>query len=226
MERSARGSFSEALFCRHEVPCLPPSLTCPAVPRFSVPLASLGAGQLLAQEHGRETWQKSRSHQLRACWPSPWLCSGWPTWHPVLLVPGQQYREDRAPGGVGLWEMGHLLSQLSYCRLFKATSPRGEPQDGLYCIRNSSTKSGKVGSQGRCPGGHPVCKDPPTSDPRTAALGWGLLALHIPKLTGGYRTLQFVCRILPYTASYLAFQLSSILEVSAWQPPSPSVFGD
>lgn len=29
-------------------------------------------------------------------------------------------------------------------RLFKATSPQGEPQDGLYCIRNSSTKSGKV----------------------------------------------------------------------------------
>ncbi|XP_037685211.1 SH3 domain-binding protein 2 isoform X2 [Choloepus didactylus] len=29
-------------------------------------------------------------------------------------------------------------------RLFKATSPRGEPQDGLYCIRNSSTKLGKV----------------------------------------------------------------------------------
>ncbi|XP_054564501.1 SH3 domain-binding protein 2 isoform X2 [Eptesicus fuscus] len=29
-------------------------------------------------------------------------------------------------------------------RLFKATSQRGEPQDGLYCIRNSSTKSGKV----------------------------------------------------------------------------------
>lgn len=29
-------------------------------------------------------------------------------------------------------------------RLFKATTPRGEPQDGLYCIRNSSTKSGKV----------------------------------------------------------------------------------
>ncbi|XP_075400736.1 SH3 domain-binding protein 2 isoform X2 [Tenrec ecaudatus] len=28
-------------------------------------------------------------------------------------------------------------------RLFKATSPRGEPPDGLYCIRNSS-KSGKV----------------------------------------------------------------------------------
>nr|XP_023405502.1 LOW QUALITY PROTEIN: SH3 domain-binding protein 2 [Loxodonta africana] len=28
-------------------------------------------------------------------------------------------------------------------RLFKATS-RGEPQNGLYCIRNSSTKSGKV----------------------------------------------------------------------------------
>ncbi|XP_044123842.1 SH3 domain-binding protein 2 isoform X2 [Neovison vison] len=29
-------------------------------------------------------------------------------------------------------------------RLFKTTSPQGEPQDGLYCIRNSSTKSGKV----------------------------------------------------------------------------------
>lgn len=29
-------------------------------------------------------------------------------------------------------------------RLFKATSPQGEPQDGLYCIRDSSTKSGKV----------------------------------------------------------------------------------
>lgn len=29
-------------------------------------------------------------------------------------------------------------------RLFKATNPLGEPQDGLYCIRNSSTKSGKV----------------------------------------------------------------------------------
>ncbi|XP_004847437.1 SH3 domain-binding protein 2 isoform X2 [Heterocephalus glaber] len=29
-------------------------------------------------------------------------------------------------------------------RLFKASSPRGEPQDGLYCIRNSSTKLGKV----------------------------------------------------------------------------------
>ncbi|XP_036272911.1 SH3 domain-binding protein 2 isoform X2 [Pipistrellus kuhlii] len=29
-------------------------------------------------------------------------------------------------------------------KLFKATSQRGEPQDGLYCIRNSSTKNGKV----------------------------------------------------------------------------------
>ncbi|KAI5261772.1 Sh3 Domain-Binding Protein 2 [Manis pentadactyla] len=29
-------------------------------------------------------------------------------------------------------------------RLFKAASPRGESQDGLYCIRNSSTKTGKV----------------------------------------------------------------------------------
>ncbi|XP_008566033.1 PREDICTED: SH3 domain-binding protein 2 [Galeopterus variegatus] len=29
-------------------------------------------------------------------------------------------------------------------RLFRGTSPQGEPQDGLYCIRNSSTKSGKV----------------------------------------------------------------------------------
>ncbi|OWK13527.1 SH3BP2 [Cervus elaphus hippelaphus] len=29
-------------------------------------------------------------------------------------------------------------------RLFKTTSPQGAPQDGLYCIRNSSTKSGKV----------------------------------------------------------------------------------
>ncbi|XP_060044512.1 SH3 domain-binding protein 2 isoform X2 [Erinaceus europaeus] len=29
-------------------------------------------------------------------------------------------------------------------RLFKTTSPRGEPHDGLYGIRNSSTKSGKV----------------------------------------------------------------------------------
>ncbi|XP_045145402.1 SH3 domain-binding protein 2 [Echinops telfairi] len=35
-------------------------------------------------------------------------------------------------------------------RLFKATSPRGEPPDGLYCIRNSS-KSGKVGVLGACP---------------------------------------------------------------------------
>uniref|UniRef100_A0A8C0QIH1 SH3 domain-binding protein 2 n=1 Tax=Canis lupus familiaris TaxID=9615 RepID=A0A8C0QIH1_CANLF len=38
----------------------------------------------------------------------------------------------------------HLLTHLSFFRLFKATSPQGEPQDGLYCIRNSSTKSGKV----------------------------------------------------------------------------------
>ncbi|XP_003471666.1 SH3 domain-binding protein 2 isoform X2 [Cavia porcellus] len=29
-------------------------------------------------------------------------------------------------------------------RLFKAAAPQGEPQDGLYCIRNSSTKLGKV----------------------------------------------------------------------------------
>ncbi|NXF87247.1 3BP2 protein, partial [Eubucco bourcierii] len=29
-------------------------------------------------------------------------------------------------------------------RTFKANSPRGQPQNGLYCIRNSSTKSGKV----------------------------------------------------------------------------------
>ncbi|XP_062494695.1 SH3 domain-binding protein 2 isoform X1 [Pezoporus occidentalis] len=29
-------------------------------------------------------------------------------------------------------------------RTFKASSPRGQPQNGLYCIRNSSTKSGKV----------------------------------------------------------------------------------
>ncbi|XP_019408836.1 PREDICTED: SH3 domain-binding protein 2 isoform X1 [Crocodylus porosus] len=29
-------------------------------------------------------------------------------------------------------------------RLFKTTSPRGQPQNGLYCIRNSSTKPGKV----------------------------------------------------------------------------------
>uniref|UniRef100_A0A9L0SHY9 SH3 domain-binding protein 2 n=1 Tax=Equus caballus TaxID=9796 RepID=A0A9L0SHY9_HORSE len=33
---------------------------------------------------------------------------------------------------------------LPHLQLFKATNPRGEPQDGLYCIRNSSTKSGKV----------------------------------------------------------------------------------
>ncbi|NXG21680.1 3BP2 protein, partial [Grallaria varia] len=29
-------------------------------------------------------------------------------------------------------------------RIFKANSPRGQPQNGLYCIRNSSTKAGKV----------------------------------------------------------------------------------
>ncbi|KFO78934.1 SH3 domain-binding protein 2 isoform X2 [Cuculus canorus] len=29
-------------------------------------------------------------------------------------------------------------------RIFKASSPRGQPQNGLYCIRNSSTKAGKV----------------------------------------------------------------------------------
>ncbi|XP_005498514.2 SH3 domain-binding protein 2 isoform X1 [Columba livia] len=29
-------------------------------------------------------------------------------------------------------------------RTFKASSPRGQPQNGLYCIRNSSTKPGKV----------------------------------------------------------------------------------
>ncbi|NWI94376.1 3BP2 protein, partial [Pitta sordida] len=29
-------------------------------------------------------------------------------------------------------------------RIFKASSPRGQPQNGLYCIRNSSTKPGKV----------------------------------------------------------------------------------
>lgn len=39
-----------------------------------------------------------------------------------------------------------LLTQLLYFRLFKTTSPQGEPQNGLYCIRNSSTKSGKVGA--------------------------------------------------------------------------------
>lgn len=35
----------------------------------------------------------------------------------------------------------------NYCwffRTFKASSPRGQPQNGLYCIRNSSTKPGKV----------------------------------------------------------------------------------
>ncbi|XP_006262697.1 SH3 domain-binding protein 2 isoform X1 [Alligator mississippiensis] len=29
-------------------------------------------------------------------------------------------------------------------RMFKTTNPRGQPQNGLYCIRNSSTKPGKV----------------------------------------------------------------------------------
>ncbi|NXY20665.1 3BP2 protein, partial [Atrichornis clamosus] len=29
-------------------------------------------------------------------------------------------------------------------RIFKANSPQGQPQNGLYCIRNSSTKPGKV----------------------------------------------------------------------------------
>ncbi|XP_008943037.1 PREDICTED: SH3 domain-binding protein 2 isoform X2 [Merops nubicus] len=29
-------------------------------------------------------------------------------------------------------------------RTFKSSSPRGQPQNGLYCIRNSSTKPGKV----------------------------------------------------------------------------------
>uniref|UniRef100_A0A8C9Q056 SH3 domain-binding protein 2 n=1 Tax=Spermophilus dauricus TaxID=99837 RepID=A0A8C9Q056_SPEDA len=45
-----------------------------------------------------------------------------------------------------LWGCGWRgpTNMLSYFRLFKATNPRGEPQDGLYCIRNSSTKSGKV----------------------------------------------------------------------------------
>lgn len=48
----------------------------------------------------------------------------------------------RAPGAV---EGGSPADFPS--RLFKATSQRGEPQDGLYCIRNSSTKNGKVGAQ-------------------------------------------------------------------------------
>ena len=60
-------------------------------------------------------------------------------------------------GGVGgspKVARGRLPStQLCCCRLFKTTSPRGAPQDGLYCIRNSSTKSGKVGTKGGGPAG-------------------------------------------------------------------------
>lgn len=60
------------------------------------------------------------------------------------------------------------MTQLStvLCRLFKTTSPRGEPQDGLYCIRNSSTKSGKVG-----PGEGALAATLPSRDPqRTVVL--------------------------------------------------------
>lgn len=72
-----------------------------------------------------------------------------PPWPPVLSEWGRWvgWRVLRAARG--------RLPSTQPCRrrLFKATSPRGVPQDGLYCIRNSSTKSGKVGTQGGGPGG-------------------------------------------------------------------------
>ncbi|NXS11661.1 3BP2 protein, partial [Neodrepanis coruscans] len=38
----------------------------------------------------------------------------------------------------------NICNYLLFFRIFKASSPRGQPQNGLYCIRNSSTKPGKV----------------------------------------------------------------------------------
>ncbi|KAL0596692.1 SH3 domain-binding protein 2 [Plecturocebus cupreus] len=52
--------------------------------------------------------------------------------------PRQPLQADSANPQLGLHQHHGIF------RSGKATSPRGEPQDGLYCIRNSSTKSGKV----------------------------------------------------------------------------------
>uniref|UniRef100_A0A8C8RJK4 SH3 domain-binding protein 2 n=1 Tax=Pelusios castaneus TaxID=367368 RepID=A0A8C8RJK4_9SAUR len=38
----------------------------------------------------------------------------------------------------------HTYESTEVERMFKTNSPRGNPQNGLYCIRNSSTKPGKV----------------------------------------------------------------------------------
>ena len=82
--------------------------------------------------------------------PLPGLCAS------AAVAPGAVgMGEAGGPGGSPRAARGWLPStQLCRHRLFKATSPRGVPQDGLYCIRNSSTKSGKVGTQGAGPGGH------------------------------------------------------------------------
>lgn len=75
---------------------------------------------------------------------SPWpLVTG-----PRMLCPPSDVEAELQDGGdreVG--QVGPRHGGLRCCRLFKASSPHGEPRDGLYCIRNSSSKSGKVGAR-------------------------------------------------------------------------------
>lgn len=98
-------------------------------------------------------------------------------------------------------------------RLFKTTSPRGEPQDGLYCIRNSSTKTGKVGT-----GEGALAATLPSRGP-----GGGCAAgLPTRRADGRVQDLA-IRRSRSRAGSYLASQLSAILGDSAWQPPSPSL---
>lgn len=123
------------------------------------------------------------------CWPAPWcgpaLCTGGPSQTPLLpalevqdggrtkatLRRGRRVPESRLG-------MAQLLT-VSF-RLFKTTSPRGEPQDGLYCIRNSSTKSGKVGTAEGA-----LAATLPSSGPRGTAV---LLGSPHARLMGAYGT--------------------------------------
>lgn len=176
-EVSARASLQSLVFADTRLPASP----APSLPSFclSVPLTHLGAEQFLAQVH---TWPSAQRNLVRqrmppaqspcrlAPWRGPELCTG-PrrprcSRHSRCRVAGGL--KPHRGGGRRVPESWLRMTQLStvLCRLFKTTSPRGEPQDGLYCIRNSSTKSGKVG-----PGEGALAATLPSRDPqRTVVL--------------------------------------------------------
>lgn len=65
----------------------------------------------------------------------------------IVILRGKPSKSKEPPAGkVHFWHFAKVIVHvfLLHCRMFKSENPTGPPKNGLFCIRNSSTKAGKV----------------------------------------------------------------------------------